>query len=794
MQRDDLPLARCRVLDLADEATVFATRLLVDLGADVVRLESPRADSIRTRGPFLDARPGAERSFQHFLFNAGKRSVTADMDNLRESAVARRLLRWAQVVVAPMNKTPSMEAFLDSERLAEEFPGLTVIDTCFQRSKPSEPGSDLAGVAAGGLLWLNGFPSDPPNYPAGFLAHKQASLAAAFHAAVAFLSEARGHRPRKVQVSLQEAVTSTIIQSGNQNAWIWQNRNPGRTGGGAGGGPSVFQGRDGKWVSFVIPPPYWSAFADWVHETDGGARFFRPEWASPQFRLEKAREISTAISELCEKFTARELVVLGQARHLLVCPVNSVFDLAKDEHLRARGFFASVDEPDGQTAVRLPQSPLRFADRPSPTRSAPRLGGDGAGAFDPAPRLARAALKDASLPLAGIRVLDFCWLIAGPLGTRLLADLGAEVIKVESSARLDRIREGNITPPSGATVNTAPVFNDCNTSKKSLVLNLGTPEGLEIAKQLAAHADVVTSNFTPDRMDRWGLGYEALKSIKPDLIVGSLPVMGKVGPHSSWGAYGNGVIAMSGISSLTGFPDRPPVGLGTLHSDFTAPYMFATQIVAALVSRERNGEGQFIELAQFESAVALLDTELAEALNGVQDLKKAGNRSRFQSPHGVFRCAGEDSWVAFGIESDEDWKKLCLELGRHDLAARDDLTSLAGRKEHEDEIEEAVAAWASARHPEEATSRLRNVGIVASPVLRIQDLVESPDTNEFFIRLQHPECGPVLTQHQPVTYDDERLPLQRAPLFGEHTREVLSNLLGMSDNQIAGLSERGVLS
>jgi len=184
-------------------------------------------------------------------------------------------------------------------------------------------------------------------------------------------------------------------------------------------------------------------------------------------------------------------------------------------------------------------------------------------------------------PLAGLRVIDFCWMIAGPLTTRLLADLGAEVIKVESLARVDRIREVGVQPPT-PNAETNGVFNDCNVNKKSITLNLGTAKGIEIAKALIARADIVTSNFTPDRMDRWGLGYDVLRALNPGIIVASLPVMGSVGPRAGWRAVGNGVIALAGLNGLAGFPEREPVGLGTLHSDFTTPYVGALAILAAI--------------------------------------------------------------------------------------------------------------------------------------------------------------------------------------------------------------------
>lgn len=663
---------------------------------------------------------------------------------------------------------------------------------------PSMPGSDLTGVAAGGLLWLNGFPEDAPNYPAGSLAYKQTSLVVAFTAVALINARSRGSDARRVVISMQEAVATTTIQSGNQNVWAWEQRSPVRTGGSVSANQSIFQSRDGAWLSFVIPPPYWHAYAEWIRETQGDGCFLQPEWVAPAYRQAKGGIIAAATRKLCASMPRNRLVEVGQQRHLLVCPVNTVADLATDPHLASRGFFHDVPHPLLKRSVVLPASPFRPGGMSTTFHAAPGLGQHRDELLREIARTNRrnskARKEVRGHPLSGIRVLDFCWLIAGPLGTRLSSDLGAEVIKVGSAARLDRIREGQIVPSSGATVNTAPVFNDCNTGKKSITLNLGTPEGIAIAKGLVAHADIVSSNFTPDRMDRWGLGYDELCAIKPDIIVASMPVMGREGPRSHWGAYGNGIVAMSGISSLTGLPERPPIGLGTLHSDFTAPYFLATHILAALHQRDTTGIGQFIEIAQFETAVNLLDTQLVEYVNNGFEPQRIGNRHPYRSPHGVFPSAGADEWIAIEVDDNVMWKPLCRALGRPDLASRTDLESLAGRKIREDEVEEVIKSWTTSRSREQGTSELRAAGVLAYPVQRIQDLAESdPGTSGFFEALEHPEAGTMLTQHQPVTWDGKRLHLKRAPLLGEHTRETLGELLGFGEGEIASLSAAGVL-
>ncbi|MGI8553700.1 MAG: CaiB/BaiF CoA transferase family protein, partial [Dehalococcoidia bacterium] len=301
------------------------------------------------------------------------------------------------------------------------------------------------------------------------------------------------------------------------------------------------------------------------------------------------------------------------------------------------------------------------------------------------------------LPLQGYRILDFCWLIAGPLTTRLLADMGAEVIKVESLARLDRIREAGVQPPGRLSPDTNGVFNDCNPNKKSLTIDLNQPGAIDLVYRLVPTVDAVTSNFRPGRMDRWGLGYEDLCRIRPDIIVANMPAFGSGGPKEDWGIVGNGIIAMAGLNALTGFPERPPVGLGTLHSDFAAPYFAALSIMAALYQRETTGEGQKIEISQYEAAIHLLDTELLEYLVNGTEAPRRGNRSAEYVPHGVFPCAGADRWVAIAARNTLEWQRLGDVIERPDLAARPDLQNLDGRRAAESEIEQAISVWTAAR-------------------------------------------------------------------------------------------------
>ena len=390
------------------------------------------------------------------------------------------------------------------------------------------------------------------------------------------------------------------------------------------------------------------------------------------------------------------------------------------------------------------------------------------------------------LPLRGIRVIDFCWQAAGPLTTELMANLGADVIKIESDARIDTLRVALNAhdPPS---IETGAFFQDCNTDKRSVNVNLSAPDGLRIAYDLIRDADVVTDNFTGGVMKRLGLGYDDLKKINPRIVCASFPVMGTWGPKASWKGIGNSVVALCGLAAHTGPADRKPTGV-LLHTDFTLAPLAVTAIVSALIQRERTGIGQEVEIPQYEAGIHLLDTELIEQLANGETPPRRGNRSPESSPHGNFQCAGDDKWLALDVRNTVDWLELCRVIGRDDLAARDDLRTLSGRKDAEEEIESAVTAWTSCQDLWEATEMLVAAGIPAGPNEDIQDLVESdPSLDGFFHEFDHPIGIKFMAQNQPFLWNGERLPIRRAPFFGEHNEEVYRGVLGLSEDEMTEL-------
>lgn len=401
------------------------------------------------------------------------------------------------------------------------------------------------------------------------------------------------------------------------------------------------------------------------------------------------------------------------------------------------------------------------------------------------------------LPLEGIRVADFTWVWAGPFCTLQLAHLGAEVIRIESANRLCVTRRIPPAADGEGGPNRCGYFNQYNQGKYSICLDLKKPAGLDIAKKLVAASDVVSDNFAAGVMDKLGLGYDSLTALKSDIIMISLSGYGATGPESAYVSYGPAQVPMSGLASLTGFPDARPMSVGFSYGDPNGGLHGAFAVVAALMHRARTGEGQFIDLSQWETSVALVGEGLmAHAMHGSPP-PRMGNRDPHMAPHGVFRCAGDDRWVSIAVASDAEWQRLCTVMDRPELATDQRFAVLADRKRHEEALEATVTTWTETLSAETVTERLQAVGIAAFPAVTNRELAEDTHMRGrgFFAELEHPEVG--VRQHAGVPWNFSETPCQvrrPAPCLGQHTDEILQRVLGLSTDDIQRLQADDVLT
>jgi crotonobetainyl-CoA:carnitine CoA-transferase CaiB-like acyl-CoA transferase len=399
-------------------------------------------------------------------------------------------------------------------------------------------------------------------------------------------------------------------------------------------------------------------------------------------------------------------------------------------------------------------------------------------------------------PLAGIRVADFTWVWAGPHCTLQLAHLGAEVVRVETSTRICVTR---MLPPFAdfeMGPNRSGYFNQYNQGKKSIALDLKKPEALAVAKRLCAASDVVVENFASGVMNRMGLGYEVLRALRPDVIMIALSGYGASGPDSDKVSYGPAQVPLSGMSSLTGYRGFPPMHCGISYGDPTGGLHGAVAVLAALMHRARTGEGQFIDLSQWETSIAVLGEGILAATYGEGAPARNGNRDPQMAPHDVYRADGEDRWIAIAVEDDAAWGRLAECIGRPELARDPRFATLAARKEHEDALDEIVAAWTATRSPEAATEILQGAGVPAYMSARNRDLAESPhlQARGYFVELEHPEVGRRIHAGVPWRMSTNESGVQApAPCLGADTAQVLRDVCGYDDAAIAALRDAGVL-
>src|SRR3990170_1899453 len=325
-------------------------------------------------------------------------------------------------------------------------------------------------------------------------------------------------------------------------------------------------------------------------------------------------------------------------------------------------------------------------------------------------------MTESKLPLAGVKVADFSWFGAGPIAARWLADFGADVVRVESETRVDGRRPLAPFPPGKTGYNVSGYFNNFNAGKWSLTLNLNTSRGKELACDLVRWADIFLTNFTPRVVERWGLTYDELVKVKPDIIAAYQPMQGFEGPHRDFLGFGAVLSPVTGYNHLSGFPNRAPAGLGTNYQDYVInPGHTLVAILAALRYRRKTGKGQRIELAQIESAVSPLYTALMDYTVNGRVQERTGNRHPHAAPHGVFRCHGEDRWCAIAVFTDEEWSALGKVTGA-DWCRDPKFASLLGRKEHEDELERLLEEWTGARAAEDVMETLQAAGVPAGGV------------------------------------------------------------------------------
>ena len=786
------PLDGIRVIALTGERGAYCAKLLADLGADVFDIEPPGGSNERRLPPLMRADPSVSLHFLHF--HRGRQSVVLDRETPEGYDTFERLVASADVLIED-ESYPS----LDHDALRAVNPGLLYARISgFGASGPRADwkSSDLVAQAAGSLMYRMGFPEDPPNSMGEGFAHHQTSAHAAAGILLALARRDANGEGGFVDVSLQEGIA--LMQYDAMPMYVTHKTLIKRAGHGQGSSGKRYQR---IWecnpglVRFQLlsqsSDREWPLLLDWLASHGHGEGLQDERWLDPAARTAGLAELESVFDRFFRTMDARTLMHEAQDRGIMLMAFNSVGELTTDPQLADEGFFRTLSH-DGATLTDA-DPPYRFAGGLREGAGAPVLG---AGAPplarphpNPLPPSGEGARRSApgTPPLAGLRVCDFTWVIAGPLHTKWLAAYGAEVIKIERFKKGAALNRGNMSPDSVVS------FNNLNVGKRSLALDMSFEEARDAIVRLVERSDIVVDNFGPDVLPNWGFTPERLAGINPRIITLSMPALGKTGPHRLYKGLGSYFQARAALDGLIGYAHRDITDVGFAYADTTCNAGHAlVALLAALHRRNVTGQGEHIELRQLESTINYLGPALLEyEANGVEPAR-TGSRSTHLAPQGVYRCDGDDQWCALTVASNEEWVALCRLIGRDAWADDDRFANAAGRMARHDEIDEAIEAWTNQHGPHEAAEALQAVGVAASAVQHAGQVIDDDPqmaSRNFYRRF--PDGGVVESAPFILSDAEPHFPTASAPEYGEGTRYVLSHVLGLDDAEVARLFDIG---
>ena len=786
-ERSPGALAGLRVLELGSlEAADYCGKLFADFGAEVVKAEPEGGDPRRRLSPQVEIGGGRSESAQFAWLNTNKRSVLDDPE------LVDRLARASDVLI---DARPGPQAAAWRRDLRTRSAGLTIVSlSWFGENGPYAgfQGADSVVRALAGSTWPLGAPGAPPEPLNDHQAGVVGGLSAFTAALAARLSSAPG---RAFEVGLLEACAvlseyyvAIAASPGFVERRYGRNRFP----------PTfpmgVYPCREGWLGVTVVTVDQWRNFCELLDMADAGAD---PGLRAPINRFHRADELEAVFAPRLRAKTAAQWFALARERKLPWVIAPDMADLGAQAVHRARGAFARVEI--GEAAFEAPALPQRMAQPRAPGGGRAPLAGEDTQAYRGADLEARSTQppRPTERPLHGVRIVDLTMGWAGTLATRQLADLGADVVKVESCGYADWWRGGD----SRAEAVTARLYeksapyNAMNRNKKGVTLDLARPQGAELLKRLVAGADAVIENYSQEVLPKFALDYPHLCAVRPDLVMVSMPAFAGDGEWRDVRAYGSTLEHASGLPHVTGRADDPPTMNHLAYGDPVGGLNAAAALLVALFHQRRTGEGQHVDFSQVQGLLPLVARWFIErSVSG--GATRWGGRHPDHAPHGAFPCAGDEQWVMLAVTSDAMWARLCGWIGREDLARDPALATAAGRRAQADRIDAAVAAWTSERSAEAAMDQLQAAGVAAGAVRRPSELLSDRHlvARKSWETVDRAWIGPHPQLLAP--FREEGAPyrvLRASPTLGQSNAEVLGGELGLAPEALARLAADGVI-
>ena len=774
------PLFGLRVLDLSTEISgPYCTKLLTDAGADVIKLESPDGgDPLRRWSASGVDLPAAEDGALFQFLNASKRSVVADLGSSEGRQLVLDLTPTLDLVIENFGPGGLEQRRLPFETLRAKNPALSLVSiSAWGATGPwaDRPATEWTLQAAVGCTGYRGLPDRGPVGAGGRIGEWVAGIYAALGAMGAWLSSRSTGHGQSVDLSTFEAILSCMTTYFDLSGQFF-----GGSLAQAVETPSIERAKDG-WVGMcTYTGQQWKDFCTIIgHPKVGDDESFY----DGAVRMQHREFLGEIIHAWTSDRTVAEVIEALSLMRIPAAPIGDGRNLPGMDHLVERGVF--VKNPAGflqpRPHYRLEKGSLRA---PAP---APRLG-EHTGEVQSEARRAKPRVRlggdGPALPLAGLRVVDLTQFWAGPASTAFLADMGADVVKVESIQRPDGMRlVGSI--PNDVLWECSTTFHGANTGKRAVTLQIDSEKGMTLLKRLIAEADVVVENFSVRVIENFGLGWEVIRQLNPRLIMMRMPAFGLDGPWRDRTGFAPNVEQVSALAWITGYPDMPLVVRGACDPIGGMHAVFA--LLMALEHRRATGEGQLVEVALVEPALNIAAEQVIEYSAYGRLLSRQGNRGPYAAPQGVYPCAQQEH-VALAVATDEAWEALVSLLDDPDWAGGAELAEAAGRRAHHDTIDEHLRSWLADQTAEEAAERLVAAGVPASRVVNAYHVMPNPqlEHRQFYQEMEHPYMGRKRYPGLPMRFSELRRHLHRypPPTLGQHNDEILGGEMGLSSEEL----------
>jgi crotonobetainyl-CoA:carnitine CoA-transferase CaiB-like acyl-CoA transferase len=778
------------VIDLSTEiAGPYCTKMLVDAGADVIKVESPEGgDPLRrwtaSGATIAEGEDGA--LFQHL--NASKRSATLDLESTSGCEALLDLSTTADLVVESFEPGELERLGLSLDALQACNPALSLVSISPWGSTgpwAKRPSTEFTLQAGTGSTAHRGLIDRNPVAVGGRIGEWIAGGFAAVGALFAWLSARNTGKGQHVDLSLFEAMLLSMTYYLDLNGQ-WR-EGPLHRGIEV---PSIEPAKDG-WVGVcTITGQQWQDFCVLIGQ---------PELAEDEryldgtFRTQQVDFIQRIVHGWTRERIVDEIIELASLMRIPVAPIGNGRNLPEMDHFLERGSF--VEGPGGFLRPRPPYLLEKTALRPFGT--APKLG-EHTDEVTAERKTARPAVRTgeggAALPLTGLRVVELSTFWAGTIAGCALADMGADVVKVESIQRPDGMRFAGAIP-NERLWEWSPIFAGVNPGKRDVTLRLDSEEGMALLERLIRKADVVTENFSARVMDNFGLGWERIHALNPRAIMVRMPAFGLDGPWRDRAGFAMTVEQTSGLAWITGYEDIPLVPRGPCDPIGGMHAVFA--LLLALEHRRRSGEGQLVEVPLVEAALNVAAEQVIEYSAYGQLLTRAANRGPCAAPQGVYRCAEEDGYLALAVATDAQWQTLCGLMDEEEWSGDPALGSARGRREAHDEIDARIGKWCSLQRSDEAVQKLVDAGVPAHPLVNGHYLMPNPqlEHRRFFQVMDHPVTGATRYPGLPMAFSglDRHLHRSPPPTLGQHNDEILGGELGLSDDELRDLREREII-